>query len=123
MSYISFRQSAVNLQLSAVFPCLRVSVILRELSAYLLVKVRQGGDTVDSERDRLIAELERLDAMLYKNEQLFDLSEDETETEALIYEHRALMLRYDALLAKAKETDMGGNELIWQRSRRSASLR
>ncbi|MBQ3841199.1 MAG: hypothetical protein II820_00765 [Ruminiclostridium sp.] len=78
---------------------------------------------MDSERDRLIAELERLDAMLYKNEQLFDLSEDETETEALIYEHRALMLRYDALLAKAKETDMGGNELIWQRSRRSASLR
>lgn len=75
---------------------------------------------LDNERERIIAELERLDAMLYKNEQLFDLCTDDTETEALIYEHKALMLRYSALLAKAKETDMGGSELIWQRSQRSA---
>ena len=57
---------------------------------------------LDNERERIIAELERLDAMLYKNEQLFDLATEDTETEALIYENRALRLRYSALIAKAK---------------------
>ena len=54
------------------------------------------------ERELIISELERVGAMLYKNEQLFDLAANETETEALIYENKALMLRYSALIAKAK---------------------
>ena len=58
---------------------------------------------MDSESERILSELERVKAMLYKNGQLFDMAENETDTEALIYEHKALMLRYSALIARAKE--------------------
>ncbi len=54
------------------------------------------------ERELILSELQRVGAMLYKNEQLFDLATEDTETEALIYENRALRLRYSALIAKAK---------------------
>ncbi|MBQ9384596.1 MAG: hypothetical protein IJT87_10220 [Ruminiclostridium sp.] len=56
-----------------------------------------------NERELIISELERVRAMLYKNEQLYDLASDETETEALIYECKALRLRYSALIVKARE--------------------
>ncbi len=58
---------------------------------------------MDSESERILSELERVKTMLYKNGQLFDMAENETDTEALIYEHKALMLRYSALIARAKE--------------------
>ena len=54
------------------------------------------------ERELILSELHRVGAMLYKNEQLFDFAADDTETEALIYENKALRLRYSALIAKAK---------------------
>lgn len=58
---------------------------------------------METECERILAEIDRVRAMLYKNGQLFDLSEDDENTEALIYEHKALSVRYSALLAKAKE--------------------
>ena len=38
-----------------------------------------------NEKETLMAEIKRVEAMLYKNEQLFDLAVTETDTEALIY--------------------------------------
>ncbi len=58
---------------------------------------------MENERERILSELERVRAMLYKNRQLYDLAEDDADTEALIYEHKALSVRYSALLARAKE--------------------
>ncbi|MBR5089704.1 MAG: hypothetical protein IK093_09770 [Ruminiclostridium sp.] len=55
------------------------------------------------EKTVILAELKRIEAMLYKNEQLFDLTADSADTEALIYEHRALEVRRSALYARAKE--------------------
>ena len=63
------------------------------------------------ERELILSELKRVEAMLYKNEQLFDLTTDEAETEALIYEHRALTTRYSALIAKAKSAGIKGGSL------------
>lgn len=65
-----------------------------------------------NERELILSELKRLDAMLYKNEQLFDLALGDDETEALIYEHRALRIRYSALIKRAKELGIKGDELI-----------
>ena len=62
------------------------------------------------ERELILYELERVKAMLYKNEQLFDLTLDSVVTEALIYEHRALMIRYGALIEKAKEYGIRRND-------------
>lgn len=67
------------------------------------------------ERELVISELKRVGAMLCKNEQLFDLSVGDDETEALIYEHRALQIRYSALIKRAKELEIKGDELIWQK--------
>lgn len=57
-----------------------------------------------NEEERLILdELKRVEAMLHKNELLFDLAESVTDTEALIYEHKALEIRRSALIEKAKK--------------------
>ena len=55
------------------------------------------------EKKIILAELKRLEAMLYKNDQLFDLASESADIEALIYEHRALEVRRSALFARAKE--------------------
>jgi len=55
-----------------------------------------------NEKETLMAEIKRVEAMLYKNEQLFDLAVTETDTEALIYEHKALTVRYSALLKRIR---------------------
>ena len=55
------------------------------------------------EREIILDEMRRVDAMLYKNEQLFDLAVDEADIEALVYEHRALTIRQSALIQKAKK--------------------
>lgn len=77
------------------------------------------------ERELILCELERLKAMLYKNEQLFDMTVDGAETEALIFERKALRLRYSALIAKAKELGIRqdalqraakGDDTIWRKS-------
>ena len=40
--------------------------------------------------------------MLYKNEQLFDIADDDEVIEALIFERKALGLRFSGLLSRAK---------------------
>ena len=64
------------------------------------------------EREMIIAELERVRAMLYKNEQLFNITADSDAAEALIYERQALMSRYGALITKAKEYSIKGDVKI-----------
>ncbi len=54
-------------------------------------------------KNEVIAELSYLRDRLEKLEQLFNLCEDEDETEALIYEEKAVMLRYSRVLREAKE--------------------
>ncbi len=61
------------------------------------------------ERELLLSELERVKAMLDKNEQLFDLTGESAEIDALIYERQALMIRYGALIEKAKEYRIKGD--------------
>lgn len=69
---------------------------------------------MSDERELILSELERVRAMLYKNGQLYDLAEKDSDTEALIYEHKALTVRYSALLAKAKELGIKG-EKLWKK--------
>ena len=64
------------------------------------------------ERERILSELERVRAMLYKNEQLFDLAVESSEIDALIYEHRALMIRYSALIEKARSENIKGEYIL-----------
>lgn len=56
----------------------------------------------------LIAELMRTREKLEKLEQLYNMTTDEVEIEALIYEERAERLRYSALLRRAKSGDEPG---------------
>lgn len=55
------------------------------------------------ERKELLDELSYLSDRLEKIRQLFDLSEDDEETESLIYEEKAVLLRYSKALREAKE--------------------
>ena len=64
------------------------------------------------ERELILSELKRVEAMLYKNEQLYDLAAEETDIEALIYEHRALTIRYSALIEKARTAGIREDRLI-----------
>ncbi|MCL2633730.1 MAG: YaaL family protein [Oscillospiraceae bacterium] len=48
-------------------------------------------------------ELDKLTERIQKQEQLFDLIEDEDLIEAIIYEHKALQARYAYLIKKARE--------------------
>ena len=67
------------------------------------------------ERENILSEIDRVCAMLFKNEQLFDIAENETDTEALIYEHKALTVRYSALIARAKELGITREEIQWRK--------
>ncbi len=51
-----------------------------------------------TEREETLKELSLLKDKLEKNRQLFDMAEDEAVIEALIYEERALMIRYSRLI-------------------------
>ncbi len=64
------------------------------------------------ERELILSELKRIKAMLYKNEQLFDLADDGAGIDALIYERKALMTRYGALIEKAREYNIRGDVKI-----------
>ena len=77
------------------------SDILSPTAAYLL---SNGGDDMNEEETLILDEMRRIEAMLYKNEQLFDLAESGSDTEALVYEHKALELRRSALIEKAKKS-------------------
>ena len=56
-------------------------------------------------------ELSLLKDRLQKNEQLFNLAEEEAVIEALIFERKAIMLRYSAAIEKAKKECSGGELL------------
>ncbi|MGN0578681.1 MAG: hypothetical protein ACI4J4_08675 [Ruminiclostridium sp.] len=67
-------------------------------------------------------ELSLLKDKLRKNEQLFNLAEEEAVIEALVFERKAIMLRYGAALKKAKECkaafgeeQSGKGELKWRK--------
>lgn len=55
-----------------------------------------------TEREETLKELSLLKDKLEKNRQLFDMAEDEAVIEALIYEERALMIRYSRLIRLMK---------------------
>lgn len=57
-------------------------------------------------------ELSLLKDRLQKNEQLFNLAEEEAVIEALIFERKAIMLRYSAAIEKAKRNKVSGAELF-----------
>ncbi|MBP5605737.1 MAG: DUF2508 family protein [Ruminiclostridium sp.] len=67
------------------------------------------------EKELILSELRRVRAMLFKNEQLFEFAEDDAETEALIYENRALNIRYSSLIRKAKDAGIREEELLWRK--------
>ncbi len=55
------------------------------------------------ERAEILSELSRLKEKLEKLEQLFDLTSDPDEIEALVHEEIAMELRRSRLLRRAKE--------------------
>lgn len=58
---------------------------------------------MDREEQELFAELSHIRDRLEKQEQLFNLATDGDEIEALIFEEKALSLRYSSLLRRARE--------------------
>ena len=76
---------------------------------------RNGGEEMTDEKELILSELRRVRAMLFKNEQLFEFAEDDAETEALIYENRALNIRYSSLIRKAKNAGVREEELLWRK--------
>ena len=54
----------------------------------------------------MFSELEQLKERLEKLSQVFNMTYDETEIESIIYEEKAVMLRYSLALKKAKELGM-----------------
>ncbi|MCM1333831.1 MAG: YaaL family protein [Bacteroides sp.] len=64
---------------------------------------------MDEEKKALLSELRLIRDKLKKQEQLFDLATDGEEIEALIYEGKALSLRYSRLLRRARELGIKGD--------------
>ena len=60
----------------------------------------------------ILEELSLLKDKLQKNEQLFNLAEEEAVIEALVFERKAIMLRYNAAIEKAKKGGANGEELF-----------
>jgi hypothetical protein len=58
------------------------------------------------QRNELQDELVRLNELLQQQDELFDLAEDDDLIEAIIYEQKALKLRYDYLIKKARKESM-----------------
>lgn len=69
---------------------------------------------MNDEAGMIISEMRRVDAMLYKNRQLFDLAEDPSDIDALIYEQRALEIRQSALIEKAKKLGIRREVIQWK---------
>lgn len=57
---------------------------------------------MEKEKQDILNELSYLRDRLEKLEQLFNLTDDPDETESLIYEEKAVMLRYSKALKEAK---------------------
>lgn len=58
---------------------------------------------MERKRRELLDELSYLRDRLEKTRQLFDFSDDDDETESLIYEEKAILIRYSKALKEAKE--------------------
>ena len=70
---------------------------------------------MEHRKEEVLSELSYLKDRLEKLEQLFNFSENEEETEALIYEEKAVMLRYSKVIREAKELGItAGKEKVWQ---------
>lgn len=63
--------------------------------------------------EEITDELCRIREKLELNEQLFNMTDDDMLTEALIYERQALLLRFSSAFAKAKEYGMKGDGFSW----------
>lgn len=63
---------------------------------------------MEREEQELFAELSHIRDRLEKQEQLFNLATDDDEIEALIFEEKALSLRYSSLLRRARELGIKG---------------
>lgn len=71
---------------------------------------------MEHRKEEVLSELSYLKDRLEKLEQLFNFSENEEETEALIYEEKAVMLRYSKVIREAKELGItAGKEKAWQK--------
>lgn len=76
-----------------------------------------------TESKDILEELSLLKDRLEKNEQLFNLAEEESVIEALVFERKAIMLRYNAALERAKRQGVTGDnaelfvkgELKWRK--------
>lgn len=66
----------------------------------------KGGGITDKERETVISELNMLKERLEKLSQVFNMTADEDEIESVIYEEKAVMLRYSLALKRAKELGM-----------------
>lgn len=53
-------------------------------------------------QNSLLDELEELENDIYKHHQLFNLASSDDQIEALIYEEKALSIKYSALIQKAR---------------------
>lgn len=63
----------------------------------------KGGDVTDREKEAVLCELNTLRERLEKLSQVFNMITDEEEIESVIYEEKAVMLRYSLVVKKAKE--------------------
>lgn len=76
-----------------------------------------------TESKDILEELSLLKDRLEKNEQLFNLAEEEAVIEALVFERKAIMLRYKSALERAKREGVTGDsaepfvkgELKWRK--------
>jgi len=66
----------------------------------------KGGGITDKERESVISELNMLKERLEKLSQVFNMTADADEIESVIYEEKAVMLRYSLALKRAKELGM-----------------
>ncbi len=76
----------------------------------------------EQERREILSELSRVRDKLDKQEQLFNLTADDDEIEALIYEEKGLALRYSHLLRRAKELGAEKSENGKERAKNGGSF-
>lgn len=65
---------------------------------------------MENKKKEIMSELFYLKERIEKLEQLFNLSENEADIEAIIYEEKAVMLRYSRVLREAKRLGIRAEE-------------
>ncbi len=70
----------------------------------MLISVpKKTGAHRKSNNDYFIEELKMLEDKIYKQRQLFNMTNCDDEIEALIYEEKSLLIRYSSLIKRARE--------------------